>query len=246
MSGCSRWRGFISLWRRKPSAPSPGKRSIGRRERAGYAPSSRLFSLSLCSTYQASRASRCMISQQVIDRTGSSRSTCTPVVRGQSKHRIHRKQRRARSQRPEFKAIRRRTGQRQKDKKKSTPSRRSTRTDDSARCFQQEILVIRSIRRQKSVHHFVKPFALIYLSLSPQRVSRLGEYQRQQQARLTALYIRLQAVESVLGYKERPLHRPVMTPKPRGTCGNAVEGSALVREVQHRPGASSVAAKVGI
>ena len=41
----------------------------------------------------------------------------------------------------------------------------------------------------------------------------------EQQARLTALHIRLQALESAFGYEERPLHRAVMTPKSYGTSG---------------------------
>ena len=40
------------------SAPSPGRRSLARPARAGCAPSWRLYSLTLCSTCQASRASR--------------------------------------------------------------------------------------------------------------------------------------------------------------------------------------------
>ena len=35
----------------------------------------------------------------------------------------------------------------------------------------------------------------------------------ERQARLTALHIRLQALESVFGYEERPLHRAVITSK---------------------------------
>ena len=45
----------------------------------------------------------------------------------------------------------------------------------------------------------------------------------EQQARLTALHIRLQAFESILGYEERPLHRAVMTPKSYGTSGRIKE-----------------------
>ena len=41
----------------------------------------------------------------------------------------------------------------------------------------------------------------------------------EQQARLTALQFRLQALESAFGYEERPLHRAVMTPKSYGTSG---------------------------
>ena len=41
----------------------------------------------------------------------------------------------------------------------------------------------------------------------------------EQQARLTALYIWLQALESAFGYEERPLHRSIMTPKSYGTSG---------------------------
>jgi hypothetical protein len=67
----------------------------------------------------------------------------------------------------------------------------------------------------------------------------------EQQARLTALYIWLQALESAFGYEERPLHRSIMTPKSYGTSGR-IKDSAWVREVQHRPGGSSLGAKVSI
>jgi hypothetical protein len=67
----------------------------------------------------------------------------------------------------------------------------------------------------------------------------------EQQARLTALYIWLQALESAFGYEERPLHRSIMTPKSYGTSGR-IKDSAWVREVQHRPGGSSLSAKISI
>jgi hypothetical protein len=67
----------------------------------------------------------------------------------------------------------------------------------------------------------------------------------EQQARVTALHIRLKALESAFGYEERPLHRAVMTPKSYGTSGR-IKDSAWVREVQHRPGGSSLGAKVSI
>jgi ATP-dependent protease Clp ATPase subunit len=50
--------GSISSWRRKPSAPSLGRRSTARPGRAGCAPSWRPFSSTRCSTYPALRASR--------------------------------------------------------------------------------------------------------------------------------------------------------------------------------------------
>src|SRR5262249_54831841 len=50
--------GSISRWPRKPLAPLPGRRSTARPGRACYAPSWRPYSLTLCSTYPASRVSR--------------------------------------------------------------------------------------------------------------------------------------------------------------------------------------------
>ena len=47
----------ILLWPRKHSSPSPGRRSTARLGRAGCVPSWRLYSLTLCSTCQASKAS---------------------------------------------------------------------------------------------------------------------------------------------------------------------------------------------
>jgi len=67
---------------------------------------------------------------------------------------------------------------------------------------------------------FVRAFSLSFICRDGHSVYRGSvSIKGEQQARLTALHIRLQALESVFGYKERPLHRPVMTPKPHGTSG---------------------------
>ena len=55
----------------------------------------------------------------------------------------------------------------------------------------------------------------------------------------------MQALESAFGYEEPPLHRAVITPKSYGTL-SWIKHSAWVREVQHRPGGSSLSAKISI
>src|ERR1700722_1729661 len=57
----------------------------------------------------------------------------------------------------------------------------------------------------------------------------------EQQARLMVVHVRLQPLERVFGYKERPLHRAIMTPEPDGTSGR-IKYSASVREIEHRSG----------
>jgi hypothetical protein len=68
------------------------------------------------------------------------------------------------------------------------------------------------------------------MSLWPQVYRGSMSIKGEQQARLTALHVWLQALESVFGYEERALHRAVMTPKSYGTSGR-IKDSAWVREV---------------
>jgi hypothetical protein len=51
-------------------------------------------------------------------------------------------------------------------------------------------------------------------------------------ARLVVSHVRLQPLEGVFSYKERPLHRTVMPPKPNGTS-SWIKNSALIREIEH-------------
>jgi len=56
----------------------------------------------------------------------------------------------------------------------------------------------------------------------------------EQQALFIALDARLQLFERVFGYKERPLHRAVVSPEPDRTSG-LIKDSALVWEIEHWP-----------
>ena len=51
-------------------------------------------------------------------------------------------------------------------------------------------------------------------------------------ARLVASHVRLQSLKGLFSYKERPLHRTVMPPKPNGTS-SWIKNSALIREIEH-------------
>jgi len=51
-------------------------------------------------------------------------------------------------------------------------------------------------------------------------------------ARLVVFHVRLQSLKGVFSYKERPLHRTVMPPKPNGTS-SWIKNSALIREIEH-------------
>ena len=51
-------------------------------------------------------------------------------------------------------------------------------------------------------------------------------------ARLVVSHVRLQSLKGLFSYKERPLHRTVMPPKPNGTS-SWIKNSALIREIEH-------------
>ena len=45
-------------------------------------------------------------------------------------------------------------------------------------------------------------------------------------------HVRLQPLKGLFCYKERPLHRAVMTPEPNGSSG-WIENAALIWEIEH-------------
>jgi hypothetical protein len=51
-------------------------------------------------------------------------------------------------------------------------------------------------------------------------------------ARLVVSHVRLQPFEGAFCYKERLLHRAVITPKAKGTS-SLIKNAALIREIEH-------------
>jgi hypothetical protein len=80
---------------------------------------------------------------------------------------------------------------------------------------------------------FVGCFALSLVRLRCRRVDQgsIG-IKGQKQTCLVERHIRLKPFEGIFGYKERPLHGAIMSPKPNGTtCW--IENPALVGEADH-------------
>src|SRR6266568_5666574 len=89
---------------------------------------------------------------------------------------------------------------------------------------------ISEICRRKFVESFACPFIRLHCRRVDQgSISIKGE----KQTCLVARHIRLEPFERIFGYKERPLHRAVMSPKPDGTpCW--IKNPALVWEADHQ------------
>jgi len=80
---------------------------------------------------------------------------------------------------------------------------------------------------------FVGRFALSLICLRCRRVDQgsIG-VKGQKQTWLVARHIRLKPFEGIFGYKERPLHGAIMSPKPNGAT-RWIENPALVWEADH-------------
>src|SRR5438477_7270620 len=78
------------------------------------------------------------------------------------------------------------------------------------------------------LRELVECFALPLISLHCRRVDRTSiSIKGEKQTCLVGQRIRLESFERIFGYKERPLHRAVMSPKPNSTpCW--IENPALV------------------
>ena len=80
---------------------------------------------------------------------------------------------------------------------------------------------------------FVGCFALPLIRLHCRRVDQGSiSIKCEKQTCLVARHIRLEPFERIFGYKERPLHGAIMSPKPNGTtCW--IENPALIWEADH-------------
>jgi hypothetical protein len=134
-------------------------------------------------------------------------------------------------------------GGKEQEEERPDPVGIRARTNDWERRFRQEVLVTQSAsipRRKVRSDELIRAFSLSLTCRYGHSVYRGSmSIKGEQQARLTALYIWLQA------RLRKAIDRAVMTPKSYGTSGR-IKDSAWVREVQHRPDGSSLGAKATI